>query len=146
MKKAWLGILIVGLLALSSLAFAHGDECKKSKAECDGHHAKVSEVIEISLADLKTALKNKSITLLDANGEKTRKKHGSIAGAKQLSSYRTYDVAKELPEDKASALVFYCANERCTASDKAAQRAIDAGYSNVRVFRAGIMGWNKAKK
>jgi len=49
-----------------------------------------------------------------------------------------------LPEAKADKLVFYCGGTQCRASDKAAQRAAAAGYSNVSVMRAGIRGWKDA--
>ena len=67
-----------------------------------------------------------------------------MPGAKLLTSANSYAVESELPSDKSSRLVFYCANPRCTASDAAARRAVEAGYANVAVLRAGIMGWAEA--
>lgn len=61
-----------------------------------------------------------------------------------LASYKQYDAARELPADRKSALVFYCANTMCTASHVAAQKALDAGCSNVSVMVDGIFGWKKA--
>jgi len=52
--------------------------------------------------------------------------------------------AGNLPPDKEATLVFYCANELCTASHTAARSAIGFGYKNVFVMPAGIMGWEKA--
>jgi rhodanese-related sulfurtransferase len=49
--------------------------------------------------------------VLDANGDDTRAREGIVPGAVLLSSYKQYDVEKELPPDKGTALVFYCANE-----------------------------------
>ena len=100
----------------------------------------------IQVAELKRLIADKTValTILDANNESTRNREGLIPGAKKLSSSSGYDVATELPADKASALSFYCANTRCTASHTAAKRAIDAGYSNVTVFSDGIQGWKAA--
>ena len=50
------------------------------------------------------------ITLLDANGSEFRAREGLIPGAVQLSSYKTYDVERELPSRKDAPLVFYCAD------------------------------------
>jgi rhodanese-related sulfurtransferase len=50
-------------------------------------------------------------TVLDANGDDTRAREGIVPGAVLLSSYKQYDVEKELPADKGTPLVFYCANE-----------------------------------
>ena len=51
-----------------------------------------------------------SPVLLDANGAEFRAREGIIPGAVLLSSYKTYDVAKELPPRKDARLVFYCAD------------------------------------
>ena len=83
-------------------------------------------------------------TVLDVNGPETRATYGVVPGAKLLTSSAQFDVATELPTDKASPLVFYCANSECGASHHAAERAVSAGYSDVGVMRAGIAGWKEA--
>ena len=50
------------------------------------------------------------VVILDANVDRTRERYGVIPGARLLSSYDDYDVAKELPPAKNATLVFYCAN------------------------------------
>lgn len=82
---------------------------------------------------------------VDANGEGTRKRFGVIPGALLLSDSELFKVS-ELPANKRTALVFYCANEHCDASHEAASRARLAGYSDVRVLPAGIAGWANAGK
>ncbi len=84
--------------------------------------------------------------VFDANNEKVRKEYGAIPGAKLLESSSKYNVETELPKDKATQLVFYCANKKCTASHNAADRAIENGYPKVAVFSDGIQGWVKAGK
>lgn len=81
-----------------------------------------------------------ALAIFDANGDKTREKMGVIPGATLLTDYAEYDTSK-LPEKKDTKLVFYCANEMCKASHKAANRAASAGYSDVAVLPAGIKGW-----
>ena len=49
-----------------------------------------------------------AVTLLDANGSDFRTKEGVIPGATLLSSYKSYDVEKELPSRKDARVVFYC--------------------------------------
>jgi rhodanese-related sulfurtransferase len=83
-------------------------------------------------------------TVLDVNGPTTRATYGIVPGAKLLTSSSQYDVAAELPGDKAAPLVFYCANSECGASHSAAERAVAAGYQDVGVMRAGIAGWKEA--
>jgi rhodanese-related sulfurtransferase len=99
----------------------------------------------ISAADLDKALHSAAPpAVYDANVASTREHAGIVPGAKLLSSSTKYDPAKELPADKKTPLVFYCANTMCTASHSAAERAVKAGYSDVSVMSDGIYGWKKA--
>ncbi len=50
----------------------------------------------------------------------------------------------QLPSDLRAELVFYCANELCTASHDAAQAALALGYTRVAVMNAGYFGWKRA--
>ena len=87
--------------------------------------------------------KTKTVHIYDANNAETRTKYGAIPGAVMLSSSKDYDLSL-LPKDKKASLVFYCANEKCMASHKAAERAVKAGYTQVTVLSDGIMGWQNA--
>lgn len=98
-------------------------------------------VPSITVAEL--ASKLGEYQAVDANGPGTRKKLGVIPGAVLLSDYEGYQPS-ELPADKTRPLVFYCANKQCSASDEAAQKAIAAGYQNVKVLPEGIAGWRNA--
>ena len=83
-------------------------------------------------------------TVCDANSKETRKRVGVIPGAVLLTSSSKYDVAKELPVDRNTPLVFYCANTKCMASHSAAKKAVKAGYTDVSVMADGIFGWKEA--
>ena len=84
------------------------------------------------------------VAIFDANTDDTRKVNGIIPGAKLLTSSKSYDIAKTLPTDKTTQLVFYCVNTACMASHAAAARAATAGYKNVSVMADGIQGWKKS--
>lgn len=99
----------------------------------------------VSIAELEAMLAKGACTPVDANGPTTRKNRGVIPGAIRLSDYETFS-ASELPADKARTLVFYCANEQCGASHTAAEKALAAGHTHVKVLTAGIMGWTAAGK
>lgn len=88
--------------------------------------------------------KDAKLAILDANNEKIRKEEGVIPGAKLLSSFKEYDLKTELPAEKDTTLVFYCANPKCMASHEAAERAVHEGYTHVSVMSDGIQGWKKA--
>ena len=68
------------------------------------------QIIHVAdLAKLMAAPSSK-VQVYDANHASTRERFGVIAGAHLLSSYDNYDVARELPADKNTKLVFYCAD------------------------------------
>jgi len=100
----------------------------------------------IHVADLAQMLKDSSqpVHVLDANNADFRAREGVIPGATLLPESHDYDVAKVLPQDKASTLVFYCANTKCMASHAAAERAVKAGYTHVDVLADGLQGWKQA--
>ncbi len=66
----------------------------------------------IHTADLATLLAQHpgSVHVFDANEPEFRAKNGIIPGAKLLSSFDKYEIAKELPADKSATLVFYCSS------------------------------------
>lgn len=114
----------------------------KEKPEAE---AEAKAMTETPMDTVESGLKDGSVHVYDANNPDTRKEHGVIEGAVLLDNYREYDLAS-LPEAKDSPLVFYCGSTLCTASDKAADRALQAGYTNVSVMREGIKGWKEAGK
>ncbi|WP_217125306.1 rhodanese-like domain-containing protein [Hydrogenophilus thiooxidans] len=54
-----------------------------------------------------------------------------------------FDVA-QLPANKATPLTFFCNGSPCWKGYKAAQRAIEAGYTAVYWFRDGLPSWQRA--
>jgi rhodanese-related sulfurtransferase len=145
-------LVLFSILALACLALAWPG-CGRA-GESPGHaretgadpaNAGSSQIGVMSVEQLEQALAGGACAVLDANQRPVRIRNGTIPGARLLSHYQDYDLG-ELPADKHSKLVFYCANEMCRASDAAAERALVAGYTDVHVLRAGIMGWSRAGK
>lgn len=105
-----------------------------------------SQFRSIHISDLETLMVHeRNVGLYDANVESTRKNVGLIHGAHALSSYDQY-AGSELPADKKSHLVFYCANAMCTASHVAAEHAVSLGYKDISVMVDGVYGWKQAGK
>ena len=105
--------------------------------------ATAAEVPTMSIDDVAVGLASLAYRAVDANDAQLRHDVGIIPGAVLLSDYEAFSLS-ELPPDKATRLVFYCANEQCDASHVAARRARSAGYKQVHVLSAGILGWVKA--
>ena len=105
------------------------------------------QVAEVTVTNVQEMLHAKpaKVVIVDANNDQARAEAGMVPGAIKLSSYNQYNLA-ELPTDRNTTLVFYCYNSYCQASHAAAERALQAGYTDVRVMKAGIVGWNAANK
>lgn len=101
------------------------------------------EIGTVSPEELKGWIAANEVAVLDSNGDSTRKEHGKIPSAILLSSYTEYDLA-ELPTEKDKKLVFYCSNTQCGASKKSAGKALAAGYTDVNILPAGVIGWKQA--
>jgi rhodanese-related sulfurtransferase len=97
---------------------------------------------DITHDELKAAIAKKSVTLLDANGTEVYVT-GHIPGALDFTKVKA-DLVSKLPKEKGALIVAYCANEACPAYQAAAKAAKDLGYTNVKHYAKGIMGWKEA--
>jgi rhodanese-related sulfurtransferase len=148
MSRITLSLLAVAALSLT--ACGGESTAVEASAPAAATEAAPAAKAEVAIAEtpmdtVESKLASGDCTVFDANSPDTRTANGVIEGAVLLDSYREYDLAS-LPSAKDAQLVFYCGSTMCTASDKAAHRAIEAGYSNVSVMREGIKGWKKAGK
>ena len=146
MSKKLLGAVLVAATLAAPATFAcekhaDGKECHGDQAK---HAAAKTELKMVTVAQVADLQKENKVTVLDANNADFRKVNGTIPGAVLLTHFQKYDVAKELPAAKDAKLVFYCANTKCMASHAAAQRALEAGYTDVSVLPDGLLGWKKA--
>ena len=96
----------------------------------------------ITHEELVKAVEAKQVTLLDANGTETYN-DGHIPQAIDFEKQKS-ELAAKLPADKSSLIVAYCANEKCTAYRSAAKAAKELGYTNIKHYAKGIMGWKKS--
>ena len=104
--------------------------------------AQAGEFPDISIAELKTAITEKKVTVIDVNGTDSFKA-GHIPGAIDFRATKA-DFAKALPADKNALVVAYCGGPTCNAYAAAANTAKELGYTNVKHLSAGISGWKDA--
>lgn len=121
MKKSLLLVLVSAFLAVSAFAGKYAD---------------------ISHSDLKQAMADKSVFLIDVNGSDSYKA-GHIPGAVDFAVHKK-DLASVLPADKNALVVAYCGNPSCGAYARAAEAAVKLGYTNVKHYSGGIAGWKDA--
>ncbi len=101
--------------------------------------AYAGEFPDISIADLKKAIADKKVTVIDVMGSSSYKaKH--VPGAIDFASNRA-KLAAVLPSDKNALVVAYCGGPSCKAYQAAANAAEKLGYKNVKHLSAGISGW-----
>lgn len=104
--------------------------------------AMAAEFPDISIADLKAAIEKKEVVVIDVNGASSYQK-GHIPGAVDFAT-KGEDLAAVLPSNKDALVVAYCGGPSCSAYKRAAQKAADMGYTNVKHLSAGKSGWAKA--
>lgn len=92
-------LLFATVIALASIGCS--DTKKDDKSEV------TSDLPEMSVDEVAAALEAKTVTPVDCNADKTRKKHGILPGAILIDDEETF-TASALPADKATRLVFYC--------------------------------------
>ena len=107
-------------------------------------HAQAAPYKEIAADDLvKMKQENKELVVIDSRS-------GDwfdgvvIDGATQLATSDTNEESlAKLAPNKSQAVVFYCTNEQCPASAKAAHKAAEIGYNNLYKYPGGIEDWKK---
>ncbi|MBL9113778.1 MAG: rhodanese-like domain-containing protein [Verrucomicrobiaceae bacterium] len=100
------------------------------------------EYPDISIAELKKAIADKAVTVIDVNGA-TSYKNGHVPTALNFAEVKG-DLASKLPADKGSLIVAYCGGPSCSAYTRAANAAKELGYTNIKHLSVGISGWLQA--
>jgi rhodanese-related sulfurtransferase len=104
--------------------------------------AQAGEYPDISITELKKAIAEKKVTVIDVNGSESYKS-GHIPTAIDFVAKKS-EIASALPSDKSALVVAYCGGPTCGAYAAAAKKASDLGYTNVKHLSAGISGWLQA--
>lgn len=97
---------------------------------------------DISIAELKKAIAEKKVTVIDVNGSTSYSK-GHVPTALNFADVKD-SLASKLPADKGALVVAYCGGPSCSAYTRAANVAKELGYTNVKHLSAGISGWLQA--
>lgn len=110
-------------------------------AACPSTPPPRAEPARLTLEEVERQLGQPGVFLFDAN-PKDFYEHGHLPGAVWVQ----FDAvtAEVLPAEHTARLIFYCANELCTASHDAARSALALGYPNTFVMPQGFIGWKKS--
>lgn len=142
-------LFLVPVAALSLAGVGCGTSATPAAQQAAGEspHAQAPEPAErfarVTIEQVEAKLASGTVHVFDNNDRETYEA-GHVPGARWVN----YDSvqASDLPADRAAELVFYCANEYCSACHTAADAAIALGYTNVSIMPAGIQGWRAAGK
>lgn len=97
---------------------------------------------DISVDDVNKLATSKGAVIIDVNGTDSYKA-GHVPGALNYEAIEG-KLAANLPKDKNTVIVAYCANPQCGAYARAATAAQKLGYKNIKHMTAGIAGWKAA--
>lgn len=85
---------------------------------------------------------NTEMVVVDArNSEEFQEVH--IKGAINIPEKQFSEHLDLLPTDKSTRIIFYCNGVKCGKSKKAAQKAVEIGYSNIFVYAEGMPVWEE---
>ena len=81
--------------------------------------------------------------IVDARPKKTKFDKGHIPTAISIPFSQFDNLKGKLPRDLNTPVVFYCGGLKCRLSHKSAAKALEMGYTNVKVFAKGYPEWKK---
>ncbi len=88
-------------------------------------------------------ISDNNAVIVDARPLKTKFVKGHIPTALSIP-FSQFDTLKgKLPRDLDTPVVFYCGGLKCRLSHKSAAKALEMGYTNVKVFDKGYPEWKK---
>ena len=97
----------------------------------------------VSTAYVKKASDAGSATIVDTRPARKFKK-GHVTGAINIPDRKFDQMLDKMPADKAAEVIFYCGGFQCTKSVTTARKAVELGYTKVRIYPAGYPAWKTA--
>ena len=97
-------LFVTALAAAAACQHSDADKTKDKTAEKDD-----VKIPDLTVDDVAKQVEAKTITPVDCNTANTRKRMGVVPGAVLVTDDESY-AASELPADKNTKLVFYCAS------------------------------------
>jgi rhodanese-related sulfurtransferase len=85
--------------------------------------------------------KKTNMVLIDSRPKRKKYDKGHIPTALSIPDSQFAKMQDQLPADKSTPLVFYCGGLKCRLSHKSAKKALDLGYTKVKVFAEGYPAW-----
>jgi rhodanese-related sulfurtransferase len=141
-KRMTLLVAIMASLAAAPLALSSAAQGAEAIQVKEGYYK--------SLVDYEFMRQNvdippkKGVMIIDSRPAARQYDPGHIPGAVNIPDTQFDKQVAKLPADKSTLLLFYCGGLDCMLSHTSAMKAEKAGYSNIKVYPAGMPEW-KAK-
>lgn len=133
--------LSAAVLALGPMGCATADTSKTATAPAkEGWYKHIVEYGYVK-PHAELPKDDKAALLVDSRPAARRYDIGHIPTAINIPESQFDKHVGRLPADKAAPIIFYCQGFECDLSHKSAFRAEKLGYSNVKVYAAGIPDW-----
>lgn len=97
----------LSLLVPTSFLFADGHGETADPAPTEAAEKKAHEFADVSVDELKQAIAEKAVTVIDVNGA-AKYNAGHVPGALHYGTIKGDSFAASLPEDKGALIVSYC--------------------------------------
>ncbi len=143
-KQLTLFVAIVASLATTSLVYStavHGADIAAIQVK-EGYFKALVD-FDFMRQNVDIPLK-KGVMIIDSRPAARQYDPGHIPGAVNIPDSQFDKQVAKLPEDKATLLLFYCGGFDCMLSHTSAVKAEKLGYTNIKVYPAGMPDW-KAK-
>lgn len=141
-KWGFLALLTASLTALSGIA-------SLSAQAADAPAIQAREGWYKSLVDFDFVRQNvdippkKGVMLIDSRPAARQYDPGHIPGAINIPDTQFDKQVDKLPADKATLLIFYCGGVDCMLSHNSAFKAEKLGFTNIKVYAAGMPEWKE---
>lgn len=146
MRTIRLRLFVAVMAGLAAVPFA----CSTTAFGADAAAIQVKDGYYKNLVDFDFVRQNvdiplkKGVMIIDSRPAARQYDPGHIPGAVNLPDSQFDKLTAKLPEDKATLLLFYCGGLDCMLSHNSAFKAEKLGYTNIKVYPAGMPEW-KAK-
>lgn len=134
---------ILAALAILVLSLPPAASAQQT-AETGGDGAGPAQVADFPFVKSQVVFPAKpDVTIVDSRPAASGYDAGHIPGAISIPFDRFDQLAGLLPRDRKQLLLFYCEDAYCPSSGQAAMKAAQRGYSNTRIYAAGLADWLK---
>lgn len=97
----------------------------------------------VDIAELQSGVEDESVVIIDAQGP-GKYTDAHIEGAVDFDLDRVVELAAERIGDLDRRVIVYCTDDDCLGAEFVGTQLVEAGYTNIGRYPAGIGGWRNA--